>query len=158
MTPVPPVPAPSWVNATVLSYHDGDTGLFRLDRSLAPGLRDYSERDIRFVGCNAIELEDPGGQEALENLYAVLAPGSPVVLATVKSDKFGGRLDAQVFYRGPIGTRDLVVDLVALGWLAPWNGRGPKPVPAWPRPNFDAATTTARRCYARSAALEWIQS
>ena len=42
-------------------------------------------------------------------------------------DKYGGRSDAQLTL--PDG-RDLTAVMIAAGHAAPWNGQGPKPVPA----------------------------
>lgn len=127
----PTVPLPEWFNARVVEWHDGDTGTFAVDR----GEGDSSTWHIRILGCNAIELADPGGPEAHEALTARLPAGSPVVLAEVAPDKYGGRRDARIFYDGPAGTvRDLAADLITDGWAARWSGVGKRPVPPWPRP------------------------
>lgn len=127
----PPVPAPFWFNAQVTEWHDGDTGRFIVDR----GRRDYSAWNVRLIGCAARELAMPGGVEAQAALTARLPPGSPVVLATVKPDKYGDRLDAAVFYLGPDGdVRELAADLITDHWAAPWDGSGKQPTPPWPRP------------------------
>jgi hypothetical protein len=67
--------------------------------------------------------------------------GSSVVLTAdrekaleLPNDKYGDRLDAVVTYLAADGTpHDLVTDLVAAQWLAPWNGVGIQPKPPWPR-------------------------
>lgn len=85
---------------------------------------------FRLLGCNARELSMPGGPEARDNLTAMLPRGTTVGVTSVKLDKFGGRYDAIITL--PDG-RDLVSVLVADGWAVDWDGRGPRPVPAWPR-------------------------
>src|SRR4051794_23170422 len=92
------IPATVFYNAKVISFHDADTGLFEVER---PPNREFARWDVRFLGCNGIELDDPGGQEAQENLYERLPPGTPVVLGGVKHDEYGGRYDAAIFYRQP---------------------------------------------------------
>lgn len=127
---MPAVPTPFLFNAQVMDFHDGDTGTFYVDR----GCRDYSTWTIRFDGCNAIELAQPGGVDARDEVKRRLPPGSACVLATVKPDKYGNRLDARIFYVTADGvTHDLIADLIADGWAAAWDGTGPQPKPAWPR-------------------------
>ena len=72
----PQIPAPFVYNATVIEWHDADTGLFRVDR----GMRDYSTWSIRILGCAARKLEEPGGTEARDWLRNHLPAGHPVVL------------------------------------------------------------------------------
>jgi endonuclease YncB( thermonuclease family) len=112
--------------ATVLSVHDGDTFTADVDVGFSVRIR----TPLRLRGCNAIELGQPGGQQARDHLASLLV-GQVVTVSTVRPDKFGGRYDAAVSL--PDGT-DLVARLVAEGWAAAWNGRGPRPVPPWPRP------------------------
>jgi endonuclease YncB( thermonuclease family) len=113
--------------------HDGDT--FYVDfLDLGVGHRQYPLGNdkhiaVRLAGSNAIELPDPGGVESRDALAALLGTGY-VWLRTVKPDEFKNRIDAYPFL--PDGT-DVVATQISRGWLAPWNGRGTKPVPAWPR-------------------------
>jgi micrococcal nuclease len=124
MSTLPSGPAYTYL-AHVLDVHDGDT--FTADIDL--GFQAHYHTSIRLLGCNAIELEDPGGVET-RNFLASLIEGHTVTLRTVKVDKFGGRYDAQCTLENGI---DLVSFLMSTGWVAPWNGRGVKPVPPWPR-------------------------
>lgn len=129
--------------AIVTDVHDGDTFKVTVDlgsaraRSKDYGFHIYAEAgrlvlhaDIRLLGCNAIELAQPGGAEARDNLLALMPLGSHVSLHTTSPDKYGARYDAAVTL--PDG-RDLTTVLADGGWVALWNGTGPKPVPAWPR-------------------------
>jgi endonuclease YncB( thermonuclease family) len=109
----------------VLSVHDGDTCTVVVDL----GFSVQYVTAVRLLGCNAIELAEPGGKEARDNL-AGLVLDQAVYLHTVKPDKFGGRYDAQVTLPGD---SDLATLLIAEGWAAAWDGKGPKPIPAWPR-------------------------
>lgn len=111
--------------AQVISVHDGDTCEVNIDMGFKLWL---CEQPIRLLGCNAIELKDPGGVEARDNLAGILT-GAQVVLRTVKPDKYGGRMLAAIW----LGDRDIVAELIASGWAAPWDGKGVKPVPSWPR-------------------------
>lgn len=113
--------------ATVLDVHDGDT--ITLDVDL--GFHCHYRTPVRLLGCNARELSDVGGKEARDNLRALLPVGAPVMVSTVKIDKFGGRYDAAITLHDG---RDLVALLVATNWCAAWDGTGTRPVPPWPRP------------------------
>lgn len=125
------VPAPFLYNATVVEVHDGDTFSVVVDR----GFFDYYGSPvhpipIRILGINAIELNQPGGIEARDNLASLLPVGSSVVLSTAKPDKYAPRWDAAV--ETPT-IPDLGSYLIANQWAAPYNGAGLKPVPPWPR-------------------------
>jgi endonuclease YncB( thermonuclease family) len=118
-------------NATVLRIIDGDTIEVDVDHGF---YLHNTPVPVRLLGCNAAEHGTPGGDAATANLAALVPPGTPIALVTAKPDKFAPRWDADVTYRGSDGRyRDLVADLVAGQWVAPWDGRGVKPVPPWPR-------------------------
>lgn len=121
-------PVPYTYQATVVRVIDGDTVVLDVDLGFGVWMRAQS---YRLVGCNAIEKNQPGGQEAKANLTGLLPAGVRLVLSTVKDDKYGGRYDAHL---NVDGVGDLVAHLIVEGWAAPWNGAGRRPVPAWPRP------------------------
>jgi endonuclease YncB( thermonuclease family) len=123
------IPTPFVYNAWIIEVHDGDTVLCKVDR----GNRDYSAWSIRLLGCNAIELADPGGVEARDNLAALLPVGTPVTLYTVKPDKYGGRMDAFVHFLRDGKEEELSSLLISTGWAALYTGLGSKNVPVWPR-------------------------
>lgn len=131
MTTLPSVPVPFVFNAWVDEWHDGDTVACRVDR----GDRDYSLWPVRLLGCAARELSDLGGPEAGAECARRWPPGTPVVLITVKPDKYGGRKLARVIAAGPV---DIAAALIADGWAAPWDGRGTQPKPSWPPVPFSA--------------------
>ena len=109
------------------AVHDGDSFHVNLDLGLgiwSNGLM------VRFTGANAAEIGTPGGNAARDNLRTVLPVGTRLVLHSVAWDKFGGRIDAEVFLAD--GT-DLIAQLIAEQWLAAWDGTGTRPVPPWPR-------------------------
>jgi endonuclease YncB( thermonuclease family) len=112
-------------SALIFAIHDGDSCSADIDL----GFDVHTIQHLRLLGCNARELSQPGGKEALANLAAVLS-GKTVTVRSVKPDKFGGRYDAAVTL--PDGT-DLVTQLIADQWAVPWTGQGLKPVPPWPR-------------------------
>lgn len=117
--------------ATVRRVIDGDTIEADLDAGLGEQWRTQS---VRLLGVNAIEIGQPGGREAAANLTAVIArSGNAVTLRTAKPDKYGQRVDALVELLAD--GSDLSALLVAAGWAAAWDGRGVRPVPAWPRPS-----------------------
>lgn len=125
------VPTPFAYNATVVDVHDGDTFSVIVDRGFYDYLGNHDHPiPVRLLGCNAIELAQPGGVEARDNLRALLPVGSAVVLRTAKPDKYAPRWDALV--ETPTQP-DLVAYLVAQQWVAAWDGVGPKPTPPWPR-------------------------
>lgn len=124
-------PAPFIYNATVVSVHDGDTINVIIDR----GMYDYAGSSehpvpVRLVGCNARELNEPGGPDAEANLAALLPPGTKVVLATLRPDKYAPRWDA---YVATETIPDLAAKLIDEQWAAAWNGQGKRPNPPWPR-------------------------
>jgi hypothetical protein len=116
----------SYPRATVVYVHDGDGVMADLDLGFGLKLRQM----LRLDGCNAIELDQPGGVEARDHLAALLSVGTVVPVSVVSLDKFAGRCDAQITLSDG---RDLVTVLIVGQWVAPWNGLGPKPVPPWPR-------------------------
>ncbi|MGW5147517.1 thermonuclease family protein [Rhodococcus koreensis] len=113
--------------ATVRSVIDGDTIRVDIDMDLRTALSNYK---VRLAGCNAAEVDTDAGKAARDHLQTVLLPGMQIVLLTIKDYKYGGEFIARVFL--PDGT-ELVPKLIEEQWLAPWNGRGPAPVPPWPR-------------------------
>lgn len=114
--------------ARVSGVHDGDT--VRADVDLGFGVWMHGAA-FRLLGLNAIELGDPGGREARDNLAALFEANPAVTLASVKPDKYGGRYDALLSL--PDGT-DVSNLLISTGWAAGWNGTGSRPLPSWPRP------------------------
>lgn len=120
------VPAPYVYNATVTRVIDGDT----IEADIDFGFRRHDVRTpVRILGINARELSDDGGPEARDNLAALLHPGAPVVLHTVKPDKYQPRWVAAI--ETP-EIADLSAHLIATGWAAEYWGYGPKRVPDWP--------------------------
>jgi endonuclease YncB( thermonuclease family) len=122
-------------NATTRRVTDADTLVLAPDLGfgawLEPSTRpDAALRSFRLLGCNTRELGQPGGAEAAAAVAEKLPPGGSTIIRSLRSDKYGGRMDAQVTL--PSG-RDLTAELIAEGWAAPWDGKGPKPVPTWPR-------------------------
>lgn len=130
------IPLPFAYNATVLEVHDGDTLIVDVDR----GMYDRSTWVVRLTGLNTIEITAPGGVATRDYLRELLPLGTPVVLYTVKPDKYGSRkgdrrvVNSVVHYLDAEGVeQELHKTLIAGGWALAWNGRGTKPVPVWPR-------------------------
>ena len=131
--------------ATVVEIHDGDT--IDVDLVLTKAGRQSSDRDlgfnvhrnrqgvtlerqsVRLLGCNAPELATPAGKDALAFIETVLKVGDTVTLVSHGWDKYGGRVDGAVTLADG---RDLTAVMIAAGHAAPWDGTGPKPLPASP--------------------------
>lgn len=113
--------------ATVRRVVDGDTVILDVDLGFNMSL---NKQSFRLLGINAREHTMPGGIEAADHLAQILPVGTPVVVSSVKTDKYGGRYDGLI--QLPNG-RDLAADLVQDGWAASWTGSGTKPLPPWPR-------------------------
>ena len=115
--------------ATVVDVHDGDT--FTADIDL--GFNITIRYRVRLAGCNAIELDQPGGPEARAHLLELLPLLSVCLVSSVHFDKYGGRIDAYVdLPRGlnPSVSKRMIRD----GFAAAWDGTGPRPTPPWPNP------------------------
>ena len=113
-------------DATVEEVHDCDTVRLSVDLGF-----DHTQRRVtlRLHGCNARELSEPGGMEARNFLRNLLPVGTPVLIRSIKNDKYGGRYNALLAL--PDG-RDVVTLLLKAGYVAAWDGSGTRPVPAWP--------------------------
>lgn len=110
---------------TVLSVHDGDSCLIELNLGFGVGFR----CDVRLAGINARELALPGGREAAAHLAGLLPVGAPVTVTALGPDKYGMRWDCRVVTAAGV---DVARQMVDDGFAAVWDGKGPKPVPAWP--------------------------
>ena len=120
----------AFTRADVVRVIDPDN--VELDVIMDVGFNDSvtRRRSFRLFGLNANESGDPGGREATANLTRLLPVGTRVRLESVKPDKFGGRYDA-VLYANDVSVNQLLIDT---HWAVPWNGKGIKPKPPWPRP------------------------
>lgn len=113
--------------ATVTSVHDGDSCTCLAD--LGWGV--WRVVTVRLNGINAIELNQPGGREARDHLLGLLPLNSTITLVSMGWDKYGDRTDAAIVL--PSGV-DVAAQMVTDGFAVAWNGKGPRPVPPWPRP------------------------
>jgi endonuclease YncB( thermonuclease family) len=118
--------------AKINEVYDGDTLYGWIDHGCGLWNHGASKAGVglRLFGCNAIELHEPGGQEAQQNLASLIPVGSYVPIISRDWDKYSNRLDVDIIT--PAGI-DLVPNLIQTGWAAAWNGVGPRPVPVWPR-------------------------
>lgn len=114
--------------ATVVRVIDGDTVILDVDLGFYVLVR----MSCRLAGINAIELNQPGGSQARVHLSEMLPVATPVIVESVKPDKFAGRFDAIVIE--PRTATTINDRMVADGYAAVWNGSGPRPVPPWPIP------------------------
>jgi micrococcal nuclease len=117
--------------AEVLRVIDGDT--VEVDLDLGLGLRlapvaNASLCHVRFLGYDAPESSRPDGEQATVTLGRILYPDAETIqprcyVNSAALDKYGrilGTIDL------PDG-RSVIDEMVAAGWLRPYNGRGPKP-------------------------------
>lgn len=111
---------------TISRVIDGDTIVVILDLGFDIAMR----ADVRLNGCNAAEVSTDAGKAARDNLTALLPVGTNVAVRSVGWDKYGGRCDGDIKLADG---QDLVQLLISEQWAAPWNAKGPKPVPPWPR-------------------------
>jgi hypothetical protein len=80
-----PAPIPAYVfAATVLDVHDGDTQTYGLDFGRFPTTRITAEVQVRIAGLFCPELTQQGGAAARAFAIALLAPGEPIVVRTLK--------------------------------------------------------------------------
>jgi endonuclease YncB( thermonuclease family) len=122
---------------SVIKVQDGDSFKVNIDLGLETW---HHNLNVRLNGCNAFELKQPGGKEARQHLVDLLASSAnTVLLQSVQYDKFGSRIDADVFlidHAGkPLPNGNVTQLMIAAGFAAAWNGQGEKPVPVWPIPN-----------------------
>lgn len=116
--------------AIVRRVIDGDT--LEVDSDHGRGIWLHGQV-YRLIG-NAREKSEPGGPDAMGNLAQLF--GMPLLLRSLKpgkdfpADRWGGRWLARITVPGG----DLAELLIRSGWMAPWDGHGPKPLPEWPRP------------------------
>ena len=117
---------PYTYRANVVKVHDGDSLHLDVDCGF------YLTIDItcRLHGLNTREIKDPGGIDARDHLMQLCPVGSEVLFRSLGPDKYGGRwLGVLTLADG----RDVAAQMIRDGFAAPWDGRGPKPVPPWPK-------------------------
>lgn len=115
--------------ATITSVYDGDSLSVLADLGFAV----WRYVTVRLNGCNAIELRAPGGQEAKAHLLQLCPVGTPVALTALGWDKWGDRVDSRITLPNGI---DLATAMIADGYAALWDGKGPRPTPPWPIAGF----------------------
>ena len=128
-------PWPRTYPASVISVTDADTCVVFMDR----GGDDYWRTNLRLNGGNAREHDEPGGQEAIVHLRDLLRSVMaisvvdlfrfPAQVVSLRWDKFGGRIDGNLIVPG-VG--DVMQTMIRDGYAARWDGKGVRPVPAWP--------------------------
>lgn len=115
--------------AHVTEVHDGDSLTVMADLLPLLGVQGTVIHKIRLAGINAPELAVAGkpNQPGLDarSFLAGLASGRDCLVAIDGVDKFGGRVDADVWLAGDAVT--LSQHMIASGQAKPWDGRGPRP-------------------------------
>jgi endonuclease YncB( thermonuclease family) len=124
--------------AKVVKVSDGDSAKVDIDLGLGIIKKNVG---IRLLGCNAPELKQEGGPEAKQALANYLPAGTKVLLQSVKCDKFGSRLDADVWMIDHAGQQlpegNVVQLLAAKNHVALWSGKGERPVPTPAAPSAE---------------------
>jgi endonuclease YncB( thermonuclease family) len=115
---------PYTYRANVIAVHDGDS--IRLD--VDAGFHITVDVTCRLNGVNARELAEPGGREARDHLAQLCPVGSETLFRSLGPDKYGRWLGVLTLADG----RDVATTMIRDGYAAPWDGRGPKPLPPWP--------------------------
>lgn len=128
-------PWPRTYPASVIRAVDADSIIVLLDM----GAYVYWRTNLRLNGGNCREKNEPGGQEAIVHLRELVAPvvalsvtslfDMPATVVSLKYDKFGGRVDGDLIVPG-VG--NVMQIMIRNGYAAPWDGKGPRPVPVWP--------------------------
>jgi micrococcal nuclease len=109
----------------VIRVLDGDTVLMDVDL----GFHVIVRQSCRLAGINSRELHDDGGKEARDHLIGLLPVNKPVLIRSVKPDKFAGRFDGIIV----VDVRETVnYRMVLDGYAVEWDGKGKRPLPAWP--------------------------
>ncbi len=104
-------------SAVCTQVHDGDTAHFDVDSAKLLGVRVLA--DIRFHRINAPELSTPQGQTAAQFVTQTLL-GKPVTLVLHGADKYGGRIDGEVWYKDANGEDKNISDvMLGLGLAVP---------------------------------------
>jgi endonuclease YncB( thermonuclease family) len=111
----------------VVRVVDGDSVLVDVDL----GFWMTARLSCRLALCNAIELGQPGGPQAKAHLAGLLPEGTVTTVRSVGVDKYAGRFDGWLAL--PDG-QDASSVMIAAGYAAYWDGKGPRPVPPWPIP------------------------
>lgn len=109
--------------AIVRDVIDGDTIAVDVDL----GFLVFSRLSCRVAGIDAPEHNTPEGQAAKTHLAGMLPAGTPLVVDSIRIDKYGGRFDANVWTLTGV---DVGASLVAAGQAKRWAvGKEPKPYP-----------------------------
>lgn len=116
-------------HATVVDVLDGDTCVVNIDL----GFRLSYKTPVRFFGINAPEVHSTNHIEKTHGLLAKqklteLINGKTVRIQSVKpQDKFG-RFLAEVFLTDDLQAKSVNQQMIDLGLVKPWDGKGVKPI------------------------------
>lgn len=103
-------------HAKVAKVHDGDTIYCDVDL----GFDITVHPRCRIDGINAPELSTDAGKLAKAFAETILPVGTPVVIVSHGWDKYGGRIDAEIWY-GDGFTEDFGAAMLASGNAVPYK-------------------------------------
>lgn len=126
----------TWVypGATLARIVDGDTFYADVRREFDFGFHvtvtGSARQRFRLNRCNAAPADTPPGAAGAARLTELLSAG-PFTLTSVGPYVYRDEWMAEVVLADE---RNVTSVLITEGLAAPWNGRGPAPLPPWPRP------------------------
>lgn len=97
-----------YYNAHIRSIYDADTVRADIDFGLSMWMRNYS---IRLFGINAPEVRGPEKEQGLvcRDALRELLTDKDVIVKSIKWDKYGGRIDGEI-YLGDLHVNQWLVD------------------------------------------------
>lgn len=111
-------------SAVIERIYDGDTLFVTIDVLLFK----IADQSCRLAGLNTREIGVEGAAEARDFLRSLVPEGTKVTVEIIRLDKYAGRIDVRVWFKGTC-VNDLMVQA---GWAVPWDGRGAAPIPPYP--------------------------
>lgn len=110
---------------TIERVVDGDTIIVSIDLMPILGVEGEVKHNVRLLGINAMEHNTTQGKAAKDWLTQ-LATGKQCLISIAHPDKYGGRVDADVWLSGDSET--LSQRLIDSGNAISWDGKGQKPI------------------------------
>lgn len=110
--------------ATIVEVTDGDTIVVQADLMPLLGIEGEVRHHVRLLGINAPEKTTPEGKAA-KSWMTGLALNKECLVGLAHPDKYGGRVDADIWLTGDATT--LSQRAIDSGHAKFWDGKGQKP-------------------------------